>query len=332
MTSTYRSRLHLAILSSTVLPALACSPSDGEPAATPNRCAEIVNALKSCYPDLEAEGRCTPETLSAFENYDMGTLSCEALDDMGKADVFAFGGCGEGEHVCGFVFCCADYTITRDPTATDWDLVELVDEFQLELPADVEAERLALSANDLEAGVAWTWEQDIVATVGAAPKPMAVELSERVISLPYDDFIARMPPQEWGIHLQYYVGGEVQVVETDSAGRATEQSERMVLSPFPCDMDTRLGNNDMTKAELIEYDDRGAKVRWRVYYSNNDSTEADVGSVEFRAQDAGTRVTFFSAHRLNAPLGIHISTSIVQVVLQTYFLDHIEAYRRYVSK
>jgi len=106
----------------------------------------------------------------------------------------------------------------------------------------------------------------------------------------------------------------------------------MVLSAFPCNADTRLGNMDMTKAEWIYYYADGALVYWRVYHSDNNSVEADVGTVEFWSYDASTTlVVFHSAHRLNAPLGIHISNTLVRPTLEWFFLRYIDRYREIVG-
>ncbi|MBI5536964.1 MAG: hypothetical protein HY898_29860 [Deltaproteobacteria bacterium] len=313
---------------------LGCGGEGGTNSANPtDRCAEIVAQMAKCYPDLPAQGTCTAETIERFDSFNVSTLSCTALDDMGKADTFAYGGCGQNEHVCGWIFCCADYKITRSPAASDWDIVQLVDTYQQQMPSEVAQEQKAATDADLSSGVSWTWEQSIVPSPGGSSVPMAVELSERVIDLPYATFVARLPAEQWGTRLGYYIGGEVRVNQQDAQGRAIRQVERMVLSPLPCGADLRLGNNDMTKAEVIVYGADRAKVYWRVYFSDNDSTESDVGSVEFQSYDADrTLVRFHSAHRLNAPLGVHISNDIVQVVLQTYFLDHIDHYAKIVLK
>jgi hypothetical protein len=296
------------------------------------RCDEVVGQLAQCYPDLAAQGQCTAQTLELYEAYDVASLPCATMDDMGKADVFSYGGCGAGEHVCAYIFCCDDYVITQGPESWEWDITGVVEAFQAAVPAAVARERDAATTADLLGGVSWTWEQEVVEPAGAAPKAMAVELSERVIEVPYAAFSQALAAEDWGVSLAFYLGGEVRVNERDAQGRAVRQHERMVLNPFPCDMDTRLANNDMTKVEVIEYGSDWARVNWRVYYSDNDSTEADVGSVEFSAHDArSTRVTFHSAHRLNAPLGIHIPNDVVRAVLKGYFLDHIRRYAQLVG-
>lgn len=106
----------------------------------------------------------------------------------------------------------------------------------------------------------------------------------------------------------------------------------MVLSPFQVPVWTGLADNDMTKVELIEYGDDGARVTWRVIYSNNNATEMDVGSVEFRRYDAtSTQVTFHSAHRLNALGAVHVASAVLAPVLEPTFRSFIDHYRRLVE-
>ncbi len=327
--------IKFAVLSvATVVGACQSAESDGAPSSSGSeaRCAEVIDKLKQCYPDLESDGKCTEETVAAFDSKNVASLDCGSMDNLGKADAFSFGGCGNDEHVCSFIFCCDNYTIGRYPQSAEWDIVDLVKDFQSVLPSNVESEQAALSRDQLVKGVSWTWSADVVEAKGGSAKKMAVELSQRIIEVPYAQFVQRLPAESWGIKLAYYIGGEVAVDQQDPQGRAVRQVERMVLSPFPCAIDLRIGNNDMTKAEVIEYGTERAKVFWRVYFSDNDSTEADVGSVEFSAYDASsTLVTFHSAHRLNAPGGVHIPTDAVELALKTYFLDHIAKYAQVVK-
>ncbi len=303
-----------------------CQSGDDGPSLQ-QRCDEAVVNLTRCYPDLAVEGECTEDTLAVYDLYDLDSEVCENMDDMGKADIFAFGGCGEGEHVCAYVFCCDDYFITQWPDSADFDIVGLIDDYQAQLPSSVEDDFYYATRADLLDGMARTWEQDVAELPGADTQPMAVELSQLLIEVDYDQFVQRLAPQDWGVQLAYYLGGEVFVYEEDAQNRAVRQVERMVLSPIKIDMDLRLGNMDMTKVEVIQYEADRAKVYWRVYYSDNNSTETDVGSVEFmRYDDASTLVIFHSAHRLNAPGGIHLPNDIVQYSLQTFFLDHAEHY------
>lgn len=129
---------------------------------------------------------------------------------------------------------------------------------------------------------------------------MAVEYTAGVTDVPFDAFVALLPAQDWGVELDHDLGGERQILDTDAQGRAVSQVERMVLSALPCDFEDALLNQDMTKAERILYGDDAITVYWRVYYSDNGTTAADVGSVSFVRHDAGTQVVFHSAHSLRA--------------------------------
>ncbi len=299
----------------------------GDDPSFQERCDQALAGLSRCYPDLAQDGQCTAETLALYESNSLDTEACDTMDDLGKADFFAFDGCGVGEHVCGYIFCCDDYFITVPPQDADFDIVGLVDEYQALVPETVAVDFLYATREDLLDGMARTWEQDVAELPGATPKSMAVELSKLLVEVDFDQFTQRLPPQDWGVELAFYLGGELIVYEEDAQGRAVRQAERMVLSPLKIDMDLRLGNMDMTKVEVIRYEADRVKVYWRVYFSDNDSTEADVGSVELiRHDESSTLVVFHSAHRLNAPGGIHLPNDIVQYSLQTFFLDHAEHY------
>lgn len=322
----------LILVPALLLVAPACQEGDSGQDDIQARCDQVIADLMRCYPDLEAEGECTADTLALYESYDISELECTAMDDIGKADVFAFEGCGPNEHVCGYIFCCDDYVVTSNPTDTDWDIIELIDDYQAGVPADVSNALDGATRSELMEGTSWTWEQDVVSGAGRSSQPMAVELSVRLIEVPYEDFVERLAPADWGVNLAEYLGGEVIVYDEDELSRPTAQVERMVLGAFPCEMDTRLGNMDMTKAEWIYYYQDGAKVYWRVYFSDNDSVEADVGTLELWSYDPySTLVIFHSAHRLNTPLGTHISNDIVEPTLRYFFLRYIEKYRQIVG-
>ncbi len=298
-----------------------------------NRCQQIIDHMAECYPDLASEADCTEQTIAQFDAMGLSTESCGGIDDIGKADLFAFGGCPTGEHVCGWIFCCDDYELTWFPKSDeDWNIVSVVQGFQSAAPADAIDELEQASWNELLNGVSVSFIQDVAEVAGGPQREMAVEITQQVVQVPYDEFVDKLAAQDWGINLDHYLGGEVRVYETDAQGRATRQLERMVLSPFPCDWESALSNNDMTKVEVIEYGESWATVFWRVMHSNNNSTETDVGSVDFWGiDDEHTLITFHSAHRLNAPGGIHIPNSLLAPVLSTTFLDFVRHYRELVE-
>jgi len=304
----------------------ACSDSVPDGA----RCAEAIQALAACYPDLATEARCTDATLAAFERHRLDEQSCSAIDDAGKADVFAAGGCGPGERVCGWIFCCDDWTISWYPSSqADWDIVPIIDGFVDAMPAWAAAELAQASREDLVDAVSVSFDQRVAPFGAGSEVDASVEVTRGLIDVPWDELRARLPAEDWGVRLSNRLGGEVEVYAVDAGGRAVRQLERMVLSPFTCECDTVFLNNDMTKVEVIEYRDDRATVYWRVMYSDNGSVEMDIGSVTFARHDAGaTRVTFHSAHRLNLPGGVPIPGAIVKPVLEVTFRDFIDGYRR----
>jgi len=292
----------------------------------------MIAHMEACYPGVAEEAECTEETLLQYEREGLADQSCDEIDRAGKADLFAFGGCPAGQHVCAWLFCCDDYVLRWFPHSEgDWEILDVVRSFQDAAPADVFAELDAASEQELRGGVGVTFLQEVAEYPGQRPVEMAVEISQILVDVDYDTFSLVLPADEWGIRLEHHLGGEVKVYRRDEGGRVVRQLERMVLSPVPCDYESTLTNNDMTKVEVIEYGPQQAKVFWRVMHSDNNSTETDVGSVEFRAwgEDA-TLVVFHSAHRLNAPGGIHIPNALLQPALLGTFLDFARGYRSYV--
>ncbi len=315
---------------------LGCGTEGGEEqqANAAERCEAFIANMAVCQPDLATEARCTEDTLKQIDELGLAEKPCDEVQKAGKADWFSFGGCDEGEHVCGWLFCCDDYVITWFPKAeSDWDIIPVIEALQAGAPAKEMAKSEAATREELRAQTSVTWQQDVVEYIGQPAREMAVHISKGLVEVPYDEFQRRLPAQDWGIKLDHYLGGEVKVYETDEQGRAVRQLERMVLSPFPIvDWESNLTNNDMTKVEVIVYEEDRATVYWRVMYSNNNSTETDVGSVDFRKYDeASTLVTFHSAHRLNAPGGIHIPNGLLEIALKMTFGDFIAHYRELVE-
>lgn len=234
------------------------------------------------------------------------------------------------------------YGITLRPAPDDWRFTDAVREFQKPEHVPPRARNRFATASDaeLKKGLSESWTQDV--TVGGKSERMTVELTQKLIPVPYETFMKRLPAAEWGgPNLARYLGGEVQVVSRDAQGRPTRQLERMVLaqddlSPLLGEHAQRLAGrfaNDMTKAETITWGEDSSRVDWRVYGSNNGSTLADVGSVTFEKRGEGTLVTFHSAHKLGVPgtsqLGlpaIPLPAELVRKPLEQAFLAHANHY------
>ncbi|OFZ21612.1 MAG: hypothetical protein A2X94_00295 [Bdellovibrionales bacterium GWB1_55_8] len=83
----------------------------------------------------------------------------------------------------------------------------------------------------------------------------------------------------------------------------------------------------MTKLEEIVYEENRSNVFWKVIFSDNGSTEMDLGSVEFRAFEHNfVVVTFHSAHRLRM-FGLKIPPALAKSSLRSVFRDHLRHYR-----
>jgi len=298
------------------------------------RCQALTAQLASCFPELQPGARCTAETLDQAEA--MVGQSCGDLEAQGKADVFAFGGCGANEHVCGHVFCCADYVLTWFPEQdSDWDLVPVVDALLAGADSDALDRLDQATEAELSEGVGVTFQQEVRESLDTPARRLAVEITRRVYPVSWEVFNAKMAPASWGPNLRHWLGGQTYVYETDTLGRPTRQLERMVLSPLPIplDFEAKLTNNDMTKVELIHYGEDSATVYWRVMHSDNASTITDVGSVDFRRYDSDhTVATFHSAHDLASLGGIHIPIGIVEKLLKPTFLDFLDGYATLIGR
>ncbi len=307
-----------------------CAPANEMSDA--EKCELARERVAECFPGVSFEAECSQETLDKFEEYGFEGEGCDGVKKVGKADWFSFDGCGQGEHECGLIFCCDDYLVTWFPQDTDWDIVPVVQVLHNSIPADVREKFEVATREELLKGLSGTYQQEVAETLGGATQEMAVEVSKQLAEIPFDDYQAALPAADWGIELAHYLGGEVIVYETDDQNRAVKQLERMSLSPFPCDVDVPLTNMDMTKVEVIVYEPERAIVYWRVMYSDNDSTESDVGSIEFvKYDESSTLATFHSAHRLNMPGGLHIPNNVVELVLKSFFLEHIQHYATLVQ-
>ena len=117
---------------------LGCGTEGGEEqqANAAERCEAFIANMAVCQPDLATEARCTEDTLKQIDELGLAEKPCDEVQKAGKADWFSFGGCDEGEHVCGWLFCCDDYVITWFPKAeSDWDIIPVIEALQAGAPA-----------------------------------------------------------------------------------------------------------------------------------------------------------------------------------------------------
>ncbi|HLE10447.1 MAG: hypothetical protein A2504_16040 [Bdellovibrionales bacterium RIFOXYD12_FULL_39_22] len=216
-----------------------------------------------------------------------------------------------------------NFPVTQAPQEEDWQFLDLLEKFQSKVPEEKMDLIKSWKNEDLERGRSTYYFSTIEVDTIQTEKDVTVEYSQMLINIPYNKFIRKLPPESWGMQLSEYRGGEVRVVERDSEGRPIRQIERMVL-PF---------NQDMTKAEIINYGTNFSEICWRVYYSDNGSTDADLGSVQFRSfGPENTLVTFHSAHKMRTILRIPVARVIAGPMLRKTFLEHLENYRYIVTR
>lgn len=320
----------VAVLAAT---AAGCGPGEvSAPQSAPDmdpNCEQMAAKLHECFPETDGAATCTPEGLAQFRTLGLADRPCDDIGANVKADSINFAGCGPDEHECALVMCCPRYRLHWTPSKADWDsFLPLVTAFQSATPGDKRAAIDNASVAAQHKGVSISFIQDVATTQQGSKKEMAVEISRLLVDVPFDRFRVLLPAERWGGKLAQYLGGEVRVVEKNSARRAVRQVERMVLSPFHTSFESSLTNQDMTKVESIVYEPSRSVVYWRVLFSDNGSTEEDLGSVEFKASGRNaTVVTFHSAHRLNMAGSIHIDNELVTGSLSDLFLAHLRHYR-----
>ncbi len=210
-----------------------------------------------------------------------------------------------------------------------WDFVDRIKEYQnpVKIPKNVQDELDAIlkpeNADDLRKGVSVSYPHTFQPWENKEKKEHAVHITKILIGVPYDQFIKEFPPEEWGMNLANLAKiGKVADVVRDDDCRVVKQIERMEFGSF-----LGLADLDMTKTEIIEYEDDLATVYWRVYFSDNKTTDEDLGKVEFRKYGMNeTLVTFHSAHRFIIG-GIEISTGRVLKSLREAFIEHVQKYK-----
>ncbi len=224
------------------------------------------------------------------------------------------------------------------PTPRDWSFVSTVKSFQSQVPGHVKQRLASATPRQLADAFSVSYTQKVDDGRGAGPKTAAVEITQGLVNLPLARFLEKMPADQWGTHLDHYLGGAVKVTERSADGKPVRQVERMVLSGLPGDLNLRALNMDMTKVEQREErrdaagNLTGVTMYWRVHSSENKTTAMDVGSVAFEAYGQGqTRVTFHSAHRLGMDKLI-FPAALVKPTLRSFFSDHVRHYRELVTQ
>lgn len=140
---------------------------------------------------------------------------------------------------------------------------------------------------------------------------------ERVLPIPYDDFIDKVDIS-LAVQMMYdNVGGTYRAVHHDEQGRVIHQAERNIYLPQPNWMALFGGKQiDVVKIERVEYEDHQQQILWRTVASPNHSAEFDDGIVTFARHEGGTSITIVARQKFSLPL-----------ILQSLNLDYVPKLR-----
>lgn len=157
------------------------------------------------------------------------------------------------------------------------------------------------------------------------------EITVGLLNVPFNDFQKRFnPAKDWGKYLYKYAGGEVLTDLYDENHKEVLQRERMLLGAPWYALGVPL--LDMSKYEIIEYENNKVSVKWKVSFSENNSVFLDIGYVKFQKYQNKTIVIFNSIHRIDQgwfgnALPEFIKIPIALQTLSDMFKGHIENYK-----
>lgn len=161
------------------------------------------------------------------------------------------------------------------------------------------------------------------------------EITVGLLNVPFNDFQKRFnPAKDWGKYLYKYAGGEVLTDLYDENHKEVLQRERMLLGAPWYAVGVPL--LDMSKYEIIEYENNKVSVKWKVSFSENNSVFLDIGYVKFQKYQNKTIVIFNSIHIIDQgwfgnALPEFIKTPIALQTLSDMFKGHIENYKLFFT-
>ncbi len=161
------------------------------------------------------------------------------------------------------------------------------------------------------------------------------QVTAGLLDIPFKAFRSQWYiPSEWGRNLSDYKGGALTIDKKDAQGRTILQRERMVLgTPWYA-----LGapDLDMSKYELVDYENNRLQVSWIVSASSNNSVLVDVGYLRFCGVGVSGRdqtlVVFNSVHRIDPGWLGGFTPELVEANLRQAFKNHVARYRALAAK
>lgn len=125
---------------------------------------------------------------------------------------------------------------------------------------------------------------------------------QREYPVPFVDFVSRIDISKSIQYMNDYIGGSLEVVSWDEAGRALHQVERNLYLPQPNYVTWWGGKEiDVSKIESVKYEAGEQRMYWMTLESENKSAVFDDGIVTFADTGQGTRITIFGRQLFNLP-------------------------------
>jgi uncharacterized protein (DUF362 family) len=157
------------------------------------------------------------------------------------------------------------------------------DAYAVIVPELTGLERLIAGTPERAPGLRWRYLDEAV-----------LFLYSREIPVDFDEFVASVDVSRAISYMNDYIGGVVVPVEHDGSGRPVRQAERNLYLPQPNYLVLSGGRPiDVSKLEIVEYDDGVHRMYWKTIASENDSAVYDDGIVTFARTETGTAVTIF---------------------------------------
>jgi uncharacterized protein (DUF362 family) len=173
-----------------------------------------------------------------------------------------------------------------DPAAYPQEIFDaLVDEM-------TQLERIAANAAEEIGGLRWRYVDKAV-----------VFAYTRTLPINFDLFTARVDVAHTIQFMNDYIGGVVVPLAHDEKGRSIRQAERNIYLPQPNYLVLYHGKYiDVTKLEVVKYEDNCHQLFWKTIRSENESATFDDGIARFERTDDGVKITITGRQLFSLPL------------------------------
>ena len=152
-------------------------------------------------------------------------------------------------------------------------------------------EPVAAAATPASNELAWRYVHDAVAF-----------RYSRLLPIRFDRFIRRVDIARTIQFMNDYLGGLLVPLSHDALGRPVRQAERNIYLPQPNYLVLYQGKPiDVSKLEVVEYQDDRHRLYWKTLLSENGSAVYDDGIASFEQRRDGTQVTITGRQQFALP-------------------------------